>query len=150
MLTVAKKCIFFLLISMLTFFPLTNPQSRVSFPNPVLILMIILENRSCTALCEMLSVKTWNIVWIFSQLSLATTFNGKSHIELHPPRNLEDIKAFTAVDLLLNLHHGEPIAERRRRWRQHKHRDENSHFVLYLGKRDVSSHSSSTKNSSNK
>ncbi|XP_027884785.1 laminin subunit alpha-3 [Xiphophorus couchianus] len=72
-----------------------------------------------------------------NRLSLATTFNGKSHIELHPPRNLEDIKAFTAVDLLLNLHHGEPIAERRRRRRQHKHRDENSHFVLYLGNRDT-------------
>ncbi|XP_008405636.1 laminin subunit alpha-3 isoform X2 [Poecilia reticulata] len=73
-----------------------------------------------------------------NRLSLATTFNGKSYIELHPPRNLEDIKAFTAVDLLLSLHHGDAIAARRRRRRQrHKHRDENSHFVLYLGNRDT-------------
>ncbi|XP_054904288.1 laminin subunit alpha-3-like isoform X2 [Poeciliopsis prolifica] len=70
-----------------------------------------------------------------NRLPLATTFSGKSHIELHPPRNLEDIKAFTAVDLLLNLHHGEPMAARGRR--RHKHRDENSHFVLYLGTRDT-------------
>ncbi|XP_007550697.1 laminin subunit alpha-3 isoform X2 [Poecilia formosa] len=72
-----------------------------------------------------------------NRLSLATIFNGKSYIELHPPRNLEDIKAFTAVDLLLSLHHGDPIAARRRRQRQHKNRDESSHFVLYLGNRDT-------------
>uniref|UniRef100_A0A671UKA7 Laminin, alpha 3 n=1 Tax=Sparus aurata TaxID=8175 RepID=A0A671UKA7_SPAAU len=73
-----------------------------------------------------------------NRLSLATTFNGKGHVELHPPRNLPDIKAFTAVDLLLNRHQNNPHeADHRRRRRQHKRRDADS-FVFYLGNKDAS------------
>ncbi|KAM7012856.1 laminin subunit alpha-3-like [Tautogolabrus adspersus] len=68
-----------------------------------------------------------------NRLPVATTFNGKSHVELHAPKNLEDIRAFTAVDLLLNLHPSHPShADKRRRRRQDKHRD-HSFFVFYLG-----------------
>ncbi|XP_044054261.1 laminin subunit alpha-3 isoform X2 [Siniperca chuatsi] len=73
-----------------------------------------------------------------NRLSIATTFNGKSHVELHPPRNLEDIKAFTAVDLLLNRFQNSPSkADYRRMRRQDKHKDD-SFFVLYLGDKEAS------------
>ncbi|XP_067369206.1 laminin subunit alpha-3 isoform X2 [Channa argus] len=73
-----------------------------------------------------------------NRLSIPTSFNGKSHVELLPPKNLEDIKAFTAVDLLLNRHQNHPSkAERTRRGRQTKHRDANL-FVFYLGNKDTS------------
>ncbi|XP_028259612.1 laminin subunit alpha-3 isoform X2 [Parambassis ranga] len=71
------------------------------------------------------------------RLSIATTFNGKAHVELHPPRNLEDIKAFTAVDLHLNRHHNDPSdTDHTRRRRQDRHRDTNA-FVFYLGNKDA-------------
>ncbi|KAG7228737.1 hypothetical protein INR49_008515, partial [Caranx melampygus] len=73
-----------------------------------------------------------------NRLSIATTFNGKGHVELRPPRNLKDIKAFTAIDLLLNQHQKDPSkADSRRRRRQGKHRDGNF-FVFYLGNKDAS------------
>ncbi|XP_074492138.1 laminin subunit alpha-3 isoform X2 [Sebastes fasciatus] len=73
-----------------------------------------------------------------NRLSVATTFNGKGHIELRLPRNLEDIKAFTAVDLLLNRHQNNSSkADNRRKRRQNKHRDA-SFFVFYLGNKDAS------------
>ncbi|XP_018525874.2 laminin subunit alpha-3 [Lates calcarifer] len=73
-----------------------------------------------------------------NRLSTATTFNGKGHIELRPPRNLEDIKAFTAVDLLLNLHQNNTFkTDHRRKRRQDK--DKNAHFfIFYLGNKDAS------------
>ncbi|XP_068581622.1 laminin subunit alpha-3 isoform X2 [Cebidichthys violaceus] len=73
-----------------------------------------------------------------NRISVATTFDGKGHVELRPPRNLEDIKAFTAVDLLLNRHPNDPSgADFRRRRRQNKQRDA-SFFVFYLGNKDAS------------
>lgn len=77
--------------------------------------------------------------WPFSlQLPFATTFNGSSHVELHPPKELEDIKAFTAVDLLLHLHPNIPPKNNKmRKRRQDKHRDQSA-FVFYLGNKDVS------------
>ncbi|XP_062280212.1 laminin subunit alpha-3-like [Scomber scombrus] len=75
---------------------------------------------------------------LVNRVPFATTFNGKGHIELHPPRNLEDIKAFTAVDLLLNLHQNNPFkADSRRKRRQEKHKNAN-HFVFYLGNKNAS------------
>ncbi|XP_039983754.1 laminin subunit alpha-3 isoform X2 [Xiphias gladius] len=73
-----------------------------------------------------------------NRLSIATTFNGKGHVELRPPRNLEDIKTFTAVDLLLNHHKSNPSqANHRRRRQQVKHRHAKL-FVFYLGNKDAS------------
>ncbi|XP_053178329.1 laminin subunit alpha-3 [Scomber japonicus] len=74
---------------------------------------------------------------IVNRVPFATAFNGKGHIELHPPRNLEDMKAFTAVDLLLNLHQSNPLkADSRRKRRQDKHKAAN-HFVFYLGNKNA-------------
>lgn len=56
-------------------------------------------------------------------------------MELPLPRNLEDIKAFTVVDLLLNRHLS--VDRSRRKRRQDKHRDGNA-FVFYMGNRNVS------------
>ncbi|XP_051929111.1 laminin subunit alpha-3 [Hippocampus zosterae] len=69
-----------------------------------------------------------------NRLSLATRFTGKSHIELHPPSDAEDAKAFTAVDILLSVE--KKPAEHRRK-RQDKWPDDNM-FVLYLGADDAS------------
>lgn len=68
-----------------------------------------------------------------NRLTLVTAFNGKGHIELRPPRKLEDFKTFTVVDLLLNLHPNK--AARRRRQNKHRH---TNHFVFYLGDRNAS------------
>ncbi|XP_070688258.1 laminin subunit alpha-3 [Pempheris klunzingeri] len=71
-----------------------------------------------------------------NRLSVATTFNGKVYVELRPPRSIEDIKAFTAVDLLLNRHQNNPSkADHRRKRRQDKHRHA-GFFVFYLGNKD--------------
>ncbi|XP_061635603.1 laminin subunit alpha-3 [Phyllopteryx taeniolatus] len=69
-----------------------------------------------------------------NRLSLATRFNGKAHIELHPPSNAEDVKAFTAVELLLSV---DKTAAERRRKRRDERRDDDM-FVLYLGGEDGS------------
>ncbi|XP_054875241.1 laminin subunit alpha-3 isoform X3 [Amphiprion ocellaris] len=72
-----------------------------------------------------------------NRLSITATFNGKGHIELHPPRNLEDIKAFTSVDLLLNRHGNDPSnTGQRRKRRQNRHIA--NLFVFYLGNKDAS------------
>lgn len=52
-------------------------------------------------------------------------------MELHPPRDLEDLRAFTAVDLLLGRRHD-------RRKRRRVKRSQGNSFVLYLGSRNVS------------
>ncbi|XP_078114223.1 laminin subunit alpha-3 [Sander vitreus] len=73
-----------------------------------------------------------------NRLPVATTFNGKGHVELRPPRNPEDMKSFTAVDMLLNRHHNNPSkADFRRMRRQNKHKD-SSVFVFYLGNKNAS------------
>ncbi|TNN42163.1 Laminin subunit alpha-3 [Liparis tanakae] len=58
------------------------------------------------------------------RMSLATTFDGNGHVELRPPRNLEDVKAFTAVDLLLNRHRDAAVeGDSGRTRRRNKRRD---------------------------
>ncbi|XP_077464135.1 laminin subunit alpha-3-like isoform X2 [Stigmatopora argus] len=69
-----------------------------------------------------------------NRISLAMHFNGKRHVELGPPSNLEDVKAFTAVELLLSV---EKKMVARQRKRQEKQRDDDM-FVLYLGSQDIS------------
>ncbi|XP_039668362.1 laminin subunit alpha-3 [Perca fluviatilis] len=68
-----------------------------------------------------------------NRLPVATTFNGKGHVELRPPRNPEDIKSFTAVDMLLNRHQNNPSKVDFRRMRR-----QNSVFVFYLGNKNAS------------
>lgn len=77
--------------------------------------------------------------WLpFLQVNRATTFNGKSHIELPTPKNLEEIKAFTAVDMLMNIHQDNPSKVRHKRKRRHEKHKMANFFVFYLGNKNVS------------
>ncbi|XP_049573616.1 laminin subunit alpha-3 isoform X1 [Syngnathus scovelli] len=65
------------------------------------------------------------------RISLATAFRGKGHIELRPPSNTEDLKAFTALSLLLSVEKKPAESSR------DQQRDDDM-FVLYLGHEDSS------------
>ncbi|XP_057697936.1 laminin subunit alpha-3 [Corythoichthys intestinalis] len=69
-----------------------------------------------------------------NKISLAMHFDGKRHIELRPPSDGDDVKAFTAVDLLLSVEK-KPVARQRKR--RDKRRDYDM-FVLYLGAQNSS------------
>ncbi|KAA0712146.1 Laminin subunit alpha-3 [Triplophysa tibetana] len=56
-------------------------------------------------------------------------FSGKSYIELRPPEDIEDLRAFTALNL--TLHRPVPRGDGKRRRRQTDEGD--NLFVLYLG-----------------
>ncbi|XP_030646957.1 laminin subunit alpha-3 [Chanos chanos] len=56
-------------------------------------------------------------------------FSGNGHVELRPPKNLEDLKAFTALSLMMQRANTDPSNRRRRQGRQ----AQNKLFVLYLG-----------------
>ncbi|XP_041102067.1 laminin subunit alpha-3-like isoform X2 [Polyodon spathula] len=58
-------------------------------------------------------------------------FNGNSHVEVQPPSNLEDLKAYTSLSLYLHR----PVTRGDRRRRQ---ADSGNMFVMYLGKKDAS------------
>lgn len=57
-------------------------------------------------------------------------FSGESHIELHSPKNLVDLQAFTAIDLMLHR-------PKRSRRAQRQSEEEENLFVLYLGNKNV-------------
>lgn len=61
-------------------------------------------------------------------------FTGDGHVELRPPKNLEDLKAYTALSLSLQRPTSRGDGARRRR----QIRDKGDMFVLYLGNKDVS------------
>lgn len=61
-------------------------------------------------------------------------FTGEGHVELRPPRDLEDLKAYTSLSLLLQRPEGRGDGRRRRRQAS----DKGDMFVMYLGNRDVS------------
>lgn len=61
-------------------------------------------------------------------------FNGEGHVELRPPKNLEDLRAYTSMSLSLQRPEGRGDGRRRRR----QSRESADMFVLYLGSRDVS------------
>ncbi|XP_023853748.1 laminin subunit alpha-3 [Salvelinus sp. IW2-2015] len=75
---------------------------------------------------------------IVKRLSIGMTFNGKGHIELRPPTNVEDLKAFTAAELLLNRQETKPTRGDRSRRRRQNTQDDRNLFVLYLGNKDSS------------
>lgn len=68
------------------------------------------------------------------QIAIPMKFTGNSHVELRPPEDLEDLKAYTA--LVLSLQRSEGRGDGRRRRRQTRLGADM--FVLYLGNRDVS------------
>lgn len=59
-------------------------------------------------------------------------FEGTGHVELHPPKDLDDLKAYTSMSLSLQRPEGRGDGSRRRRQSQ-----SGNMFVLYLGSRDV-------------
>lgn len=67
---------------------------------------------------------------LFLQIAIPMKFSGTGHVELRPPKNLEDLKAYTSMSLSLQR----PEGARRRR----QSREGANMFVLYLGSRDVS------------
>ncbi|XP_071007922.1 laminin subunit alpha-3-like [Oncorhynchus clarkii lewisi] len=75
---------------------------------------------------------------IVKRLSVGMTFNGKGYIELRPPTHVEDLKAFTAAELLLNRQETEPTRGDRSRRRRQNTQDDRNLFVLYLGNMDSS------------
>ncbi|XP_019959877.2 laminin subunit alpha-3-like isoform X2 [Paralichthys olivaceus] len=71
-----------------------------------------------------------------NKISIPMKFSGNGHVELRPPSNLEDLKAYTSLSLMLQRPEGRGDGSRRRRRRQTREKDDM--FVLYLGNRDSS------------
>ncbi|XP_077376606.1 laminin subunit alpha-3-like isoform X1 [Festucalex cinctus] len=69
-----------------------------------------------------------------NRIPIPMKFTGNGHVQLHPPKNLEDLKAFT--DLSLSLQRPEARGDGRRRRRQAT--DKGDMFVMYLGNKDPS------------
>ncbi|XP_053089113.1 laminin subunit alpha-3 isoform X2 [Pangasianodon hypophthalmus] len=63
-------------------------------------------------------------------------FTGLEHVELRLPRTLDDLRAYTAMSLLLQRPESEVRGDGRRRRRQGT-RDNGNLFVLYLGHKDA-------------
>lgn len=61
-------------------------------------------------------------------------FKGDGYVELRPPKDLDDLKAYTSLSLKLQRPLGRGDGRRRRRQAV---KDEDM-FVMYLGNRDVS------------
>ncbi|XP_066537073.1 laminin subunit alpha-3 [Hoplias malabaricus] len=64
-------------------------------------------------------------------------FTGDGYVELRPPKNLEDLRAYTALSLLLQRPSHTYRGDSRRRRRQ-TNKDPDNLFVLYLGNKDAS------------
>ncbi|XP_014845866.1 PREDICTED: laminin subunit alpha-3-like isoform X1 [Poecilia mexicana] len=68
------------------------------------------------------------------KIAIPMKFSGEGHIELRPPKNLDDLKAYTTLSLSLQRPIGRGDGKRRRR----QTGDTTDMFVLYLGNRDSS------------
>ncbi|XP_040910690.1 laminin subunit alpha-3-like isoform X2 [Toxotes jaculatrix] len=69
-----------------------------------------------------------------NKIPIPMKFTGEGHVELRPPKNLDDLKAYTSLTLRLQRPEGRGDGRRRRR----QARDSGDMFVLYLGNRDSS------------
>ncbi|XP_058487895.1 laminin subunit alpha-3-like isoform X2 [Solea solea] len=69
-----------------------------------------------------------------NRISVPMMFDGKGFVELRAPKNLEDLKAYTALSLSMQRPEGRGDGSRRRR----QSREKEDFFVLYLGNRDSS------------
>lgn len=80
----------------------------------------------------------WNLLVLiaasFLQISIPMKFGGTGHVELRPPKDLDDLKAYTSMSLSLQRPDGRGDGGRRRR----QNPQSPDMFVLYLGSRDVS------------
>ncbi|KAM4728827.1 laminin subunit alpha-3-like isoform 2-T2 [Anableps anableps] len=69
-----------------------------------------------------------------NKIVIPMNFAGEGHVELRPPKNLDDLKAYTTLSLSLQRPKGRGDGSRRRR----QVADNGNMFVLYLGHRDSS------------
>ncbi|XP_037643626.1 laminin subunit alpha-3-like isoform X2 [Sebastes umbrosus] len=69
-----------------------------------------------------------------NRIVIPMMFTGDGHVEMRAPKNLEDLKAYTALSLALQRPEGRGDGRRRRRQTPSK----GDMFVLYLGNRDSS------------
>uniref|UniRef100_A0A673CRX7 Laminin subunit alpha 3 n=1 Tax=Sphaeramia orbicularis TaxID=375764 RepID=A0A673CRX7_9TELE len=65
-------------------------------------------------------------------IGIPMKFTGEGYVELRPPKDLEDLKAYTALSLLLQRPEGRGDGRRRRR----QTRGKEDMFVMYLGNRN--------------
>ncbi|XP_062850491.1 laminin subunit alpha-3 [Trichomycterus rosablanca] len=72
-----------------------------------------------------------------NRVSVPMKFTGSEHVELRMPRTLEDLRAYTALSLLLQRPLSSGRGDDRRRRRQAAG-DDGNRFVLYLGNKDTS------------
>ncbi|XP_061878635.1 laminin subunit alpha-3-like isoform X1 [Entelurus aequoreus] len=69
-----------------------------------------------------------------NRITIPMKFTGDGYAQLHPPKNLEDLKAYTALSLSLQRPEGRGDGRRRRR----QAADNGDMFVMYLGDKDSS------------
>uniref|UniRef100_H2MQX0 Si:ch211-241e1.3 n=1 Tax=Oryzias latipes TaxID=8090 RepID=H2MQX0_ORYLA len=69
-----------------------------------------------------------------NRITIPMNFKGDGYVELRPPKDLDDLKAYTSLSLKLQRPLGRGDGKRRRRQAV---KDEDM-FVMYLGKRDSS------------
>ncbi|XP_041847231.1 laminin subunit alpha-3-like [Melanotaenia boesemani] len=69
-----------------------------------------------------------------NRIVIPMKFGGDGHVEMRPPKNLDDLRAYTALSLSLQRPQGRGDGRRRRR----QTREQEDLFVLYLGSRNSS------------
>lgn len=67
-----------------------------------------------------------------NRIVIPMNFVGDGHVELRPPQDLEELKAYTSLSLSLQRPQGRGDGRRRRR----QAREKEDYFVMYLGDRD--------------
>ncbi|XP_061588324.1 laminin subunit alpha-3-like isoform X2 [Cololabis saira] len=68
-----------------------------------------------------------------NRITVPMNFGGDAYVELRPPTNVDELKAYTSLSLSLQRPEGRGDGRRRRQTR-----DDTDMFVLYLGNRDSS------------
>lgn len=73
------------------------------------------------------------------QIVVPMKFSGNGYVEMRPPRDLDDLRAYTSLTLSLQRPEKTPVrGDGTRRRRRQTQKVEDDLFVLYLGKKDVS------------
>lgn len=72
------------------------------------------------------------------QIVVPMKFTGTGYVEMRPPRDLDDLRAYTSLTLSLQRPEKPPIRGDGTRRRRQTQNNEDNLFVLYLGKKDVS------------
>lgn len=73
------------------------------------------------------------------QIVVPMKFSGNGYVEMRPPQDLDDLRAYTSLTLSLQRpEKPPPRGDGTRRRRRQTQKGEDDLFVLYLGKKDVS------------